>query len=212
MRKSGVFILGGLMTFIFYSSCSVFRATPNLEKVERQQTKSNIEVKKEVLEYATTTEKGVTENSSKNYTEEITVKTNPEPIELTATFRLNTDEALKDTIKLVDINDSRVSVAIYQNRLTNELTAKVTDKRGVKDIPFSELKIKRNYSEANHKTDTSKTTVDSNTLKLDSTYKGNTSVHSSQTENKWVWKDYTIILGITALLTFTLYTIFKPKK
>lgn len=208
MKKS-IFILGALMTFIIYGSCSLIKVKPNLEEIQRQKSKKEVEVKKDELHYNTKIDKGVTENTSKDYTEDVTIKINPEPIQLTATFRLDTDKTLKDTIKLVDINDSRVSVAIYQNKKTNELTAKITDKRGSKDIPFTELKIKRNYSEKTSKVDTTKISVDSIKVSLDSTQITREDTHL--TNNKWSWQDYIIPTLSAVLLAYVLYKLFKHK-
>lgn len=210
MKKS-VFILGALMTFVIYSSCNLIKIKPSLEKVERQTAKKDIAVKKDVLEYSTKIDKGITENSNKNYTEEITVKSNPEPIELTATFRIDTVNSLKgDTaLKLVDINDKSVSVSIYQNKRTNELTAKITSKGGSKDVPFSELKIKRNYSENSSKIDTTKISVDSNRTILDSSQISKEVRYT--TEDKQSWHSYILPILSALLLVYVLYKLFKHK-
>ena len=210
MKKS-VFILGALMTFIIYGSCNLIKIKPNLNKVERQVVKKDVEVKKEVLQYNTNINKGITENSNKNYSEEITVKATPEPIELTANFRIDTTSSLKgDTaLKLVDINDKSVSVSIYQNKRTNELTAKITSKGGSKDVPFSELKIKRNYSENSSKIDTTKISVDSNRTTLDSSQISKEV--SYPTEDKQSWHSYILPILLAVLLAYVLYKLFKQK-
>ena len=210
MKKS-VFIIGALMTFIVYGSCNLISIKPNLEKVERQVVKKDVEVKKEVLQYNTNINKGIIENSNKNYIEEITVKATPEPIELTANFRIDTTSSLKgDTaLKLIDINDKSVSVSIYQNKRTNELTAKVTSKYGSKDVPFSELKIKRNYSENSSKIDTTKISVDSNRTILDSSQISKEV--SYPTEDKQSWHSYILPILLALLLAYVLYKLFKHK-
>ena len=210
MKKS-VFIIGALMTFIVYGSCNLISIKPNLEKVERQVVKKDVDVKKDLLEYNTKIDKGITENSNKNYTEEVTVKTNTEPIELTATFRVDTANSLKgDTaLKLIDINDKSVSVSIYQNKRTNELTAKITSKYGSKDVPFSELKIKRNYSENSSKIDTTKISVDSNRTILDSSQISKEV--SYPTEDKQSWHSYILPILLALLLAYLLYKLFKQK-
>ena len=211
MKKS-VFILGALMTFIIYGSCNLIKIKPNLNKVERQVIKKDVEVKKEVLQYNTNINKGIIENSNKNYIEEITVKATPEPIELTATFRIDTANSLKgDTaLKLVDINDKSVSVSIYQNKRTNELTAKITSKYGSKDVPFSELKIKRNYSENSSKIDTTKISVDSNRTTLDSAHISKEVSYT--TEDKQSWYSYILPILSALLLAYILYKLFKKQK
>jgi len=200
------------MTFIVYGSCSLIKIKPSLNKVERQVVKRNVEIKKDELHYNTKIDKGITENSNKNYSEDITVKSTPEPIELTATFRLDTASSLKgDTaIKLVDINDKSVSVSIYQNKKTNELTAKITSKRGSKDVPFSELKIKRNYSENTSKIDTTKIAVDSNRVVLDSSQISKEV--SYPTEDKQSWYSYILPILSALLLAYVLYKLFKKQK
>lgn len=210
MKKS-VFIIGALMTFIVYGSCNLIKIKPNLEKVERQVVKKDVDVKKDALQYSTKIDKGITENSNKNYTEEITVKTNPEPIELTANFRIDTTSSLKgDTaLKLIDINDKSVSVSIYQNKRTNELTANITSKYGSKDVPFSELKIKRNYSENSSKIDTTKISVDSNRTTLDSSQISKEV--SYPTEDKQSWHSYILPILSVLLLAYVLYKFFKHK-
>ena len=210
MKKS-VFIIGALMTFIVYGSCNLISIKPNLEKVERQVVKKDVDVKKDALQYNTKIDKGITENSNKNYTEEVTVKTNPEPIELTANFRIDTTSSLRgDTaLKLIDINDKSVSVSIYQNKRTNELTAKITSKYGSKDVFFSELKIKRNYSENSSKIDTTKISVDSNRTTLDSSQISKEV--SYPTEDKQSWHSYILPILLALLLAYLLYKLFKQK-
>ena len=192
MKKS-VFIIVALMTFIVYGSCNLISIKPNLEKVKRQVVKKDVNVKKDALEYSTKIDKGITENSNKNYTEEDTANS------------LKGDTALK----LIDINDKSVSVSIYQNKRTNELTAKITSKYGSKDVPFSELKIKRNYSENSSKIDTTKISVDSNRTTLDSSQISKEV--SYPTEDKQSWHSYILPILLALLLAYVLYKLFKQK-
>jgi len=217
MKKFAVVFGLILMCATLHNSCSVFKVKGGeLKKVERQETKIDVAVNKNILDYKKIVEAGKSENTSKSYTEEITVKTPTvdQPIELTATFRIDTSSTLKaDTaLKLIDVNNKDVSVAIYQNRKTNELTAKITSKKGSRDIPFSELKIKRNYSESSSTIDTSKVTVDSNTVQIDSVNKSSNLTAKTIKGSATMW-DY--ILGGVAFISLGIIAyifIFKTKK
>lgn len=155
------------------NSCSIFKNRSVQKASEKTSVKENVTVSKETKDSVATLDKGITEERSKVLSEEITIKKGSpiKPIELTATFRVDTAASMTgDTaLKLVDIHNEDISVAIYQNKRTNEMMAKVSTGKGSQSIPFSELQIKRNYSETSKAVDTSKSKVATAEKKVDST-------------------------------------------
>lgn len=172
MRKS--FVILGLIVML-YSSCSLFKERTKNVEIDKTETKIDLEVKKEELNVKLSETKGISEKENSVSSEEIVYKkSNPEPIELTATFRIDTSSTFKgDTaLKLVDINNSNISVAIYQNKKTNEIMAKVKTGGKVQNVPFEELRINKTYTVNKEKIDTSKKDSSVVSLSLDSVNKG----------------------------------------
>lgn len=182
-----------------------------------KEIKSDIAYKRENIDSLSVIRSGLSENSSKNYTEEINYRTNanltPPPIELTATFKVDTLRSfVKDTvIRLVDVNNSDVSISIYQNKKTNELTAKVTSHKGSLNVPFSELQIKRTYNEQSNKTDTTSRATHLVKAKVDSVDKTavvTKDIKIEKTDRLEVWIVAGILFTIVGIIAFLK---FKPK-
>jgi len=163
-----------VFTLVFLHSCSLFKTRTVNKKLDQVEYNSNTAVKKEFKDSALLEKSGLSETTSKVLSEEITYRKGSNelaPIELSATFRLDTSSSLKgDTaIKLVDVNNNGVSVSIFQNKKTNELMAKVSTGRGVsRTVPFEELQIKRNYQENTSKVDTGSKKLEVKSGKVDS--------------------------------------------
>jgi uncharacterized protein YxeA len=136
-------------------------------------------------------------------------------IELTANFKVEGPVDLKgDTaFKLVDVKNNDVSVTVYHNKQTNELTAKIKKKgKKDKDIPFSEMLINRETVNDFSSGDTTKTSTEVKKLKKDSVDKSRKdSVNKSSSLNKskdnkpdfWVW------IGVAAVVCFFLWLGFR---
>jgi hypothetical protein len=161
--------------------------------------------------------KGVYDKGKTTIKETISYK-KPVPdddIELTANFKVEGPVDLKgDTaFKLVDVKNNDVSVTVYHNKQTNELTAKIKKKgKKDKDIPFSEMLINRETVNDFSTGDTTKTSTEVNRLKKDSTDRSRKdSVVQSSSLNKtkdnkpdfWVW------IGVAAVVCFFLWLGFR---
>lgn len=150
-----IFILASYT--MLYNSCKLLKPTRKIEEVKKEQIKDNRIIRNDIIDFGFNFDSIYKDKSQTNYLEDISIKkpSTLQPIELTATFRIDTTAYLhQDTLlKLVDINDAKVSVTIYQNKKTNELTAKVTTKRTVRDVAFDELQIKRSLNKVNDVTD-----------------------------------------------------------
>jgi len=153
--------------------------------------------------------------SSTIQSEEITVK-RPEPndIEIIANFRMDTSATLKgDTLKLVDVKNNNISLSVYQNGKTKELMAKVTTSAGSRVTPFSEISIKRQYTNTESKTDSVASFENHSELKADSIDKTETVIENknlnkdkekSSTPNFWIWA-----VGIVVAATLIFFLVKK---
>jgi len=177
MKK--IVALSLLLAFMATNGCSLFKNRKVEKTLEEVTTQSKTDVTKISIDTSLEEQKGISVGKTKNYTEEITYKNNVDmsAIALTANFKLDTSSSMRgDTVvKLVDIDDSRVSVAIFQNKKTNELMAKITSAKRTTQVPFSEITIKRNYAETSDSTDTSKRVQTNTYQKLDSVGKSSSS-------------------------------------
>ena len=144
-----------ITTFILFCGCSATRkiskSTSDVKVSKDIDSQSKVEVKSSL------TNVGKTSTSESSTVEEINIKQAPS-IELTANFRVDSTAFLRgDTaLKLVDITNKNVSVTIYQNGKTKELTAKIRSNGNVQDVPFSEINIKKSTSTKESTIDTSK--------------------------------------------------------
>ena len=132
-------------------------------------------------------------------------------IELTANFKVEGPIDLKgDTaFKLVDVKNNDVSVTVYHNKQTNELTAKIKKKgKKDKDIPFSEMLINRETVHDFSSGDSTKSRLEVNKLKKDSVDKSRRdSVYKSSSlnkskDNKPDWK---VWIGVAIVVCFFLW-------
>jgi hypothetical protein len=221
MKRTLLIILASIAVIFIYGSCGLFKATSKNKLSDYTKTESNTDVKKTVDDVKVTEAKGVSENTSTVTSEDITYRKgnpNPTPIELTATFRLDTASTLKgDTaLKLVDINNNGVSVVIYQDKKRNELTAKITSNGKSQNIPFEELRIKKNYSNTSSKIDTSKKDSSNYKLTLDSAGKGKSEDKhvvldkKSEPTSKGMWAVIAIV-AVLAIVGAVLYFIKNPR-
>lgn len=208
------------LVFILSAICMLHSCGTSRPKATQiKEVKSNIVYKRDNIDSLATVKSGLSESFIKNYTEEINYRTTanhtstPEPIELIANFSLDTSATLKkDTlIRLVDISDSNNSVTIYQNKKTNELTAKIRSKQPTRDIPFSELQIKRTYNEQSNKVDTTSKATHVIKAKVDSIDKTAVITKDIKTEKSdrlEVWIVAGILFTIVGIIAFLK---FKPK-
>ena len=211
MRKHLLFITLVMLGMCMLPSCgSRPKTTSEVSKV-----KNDVSLKKSSLDSITTIKAGISENYIKNYTEELSYKTTvsePQPIELTAVFKLDSSSSLKgDTaLRLVSIDDNNISVVVYQNKKTNELTAKIKTKgKKAIDVPFSELQIKRTFNEQSTKTDTSSTATRVIKAQVDSTNQSQTTLKEFKDND--VLLSWIIAGGFLIASGLLAYFIFKPK-
>lgn len=136
-------------------------------------------------------------------------------IELTANFKVEGPVDLKgDTaFKLVDVKNKDVSVTVYHNKQTNELTARIKKKgQKEKDIPFSEMQINRETVHDFNSGDTTKTVTEVGKSKKDSLDKSKkeTSVKSSNLDkSKDNTPDWKVWIGVTIAVCFFLWLGFR---
>jgi hypothetical protein len=138
-------------------------------------------------------------------------------IELTANFKVEGPVDLKgDTaFKLVDVKNNEVSVTVYHNKQTNELTAKIKKKgKKDKDIPFSEMLINRETVNDFSSGDTTKTSIEINKLKTDSidkSRKDSLFKSSSLNKSKDNTPDWKVWIGVAIVVCFFLWLGFRRK-
>lgn len=183
--------------FVLFGGCTT--------KKHILKTESNLKIEKDIesnqtfvnkVETINTGKSAVTESST---VEEMSIKKPASVIELTANFKIDSAATLRgDTaLKLVDVSDKNVSITIYQNGKTNELTAKIKSKHSTEDVPFSEIKIRKATTVKTAEVDTTKT--------LTSEVSGSSTVRDKfkvvQSDNK-VEKDVTKVnyLGLVGML------------
>lgn len=163
--------------------------------------------------------KGVYEKGKTTTKESISYKkpVTDDDIELTANFKVEGPVDLKgDTaFKLVDVKNNDVSVTVYHNKQTNELTAKIK-KKGSKDrdIPFNEMLINRETVQDFSSGDTTKTSNEVNKLKKDSVKVSSTksSTKSSKLEKtKDTTPDWKVWIGVAIVVCFFLWFGFRGK-
>lgn len=218
MKRILLIILASITVVLLYGSCSLFKATSKNKLTDYSKQETKVDVKKELDDVKVTEVKGISENSNTISSEDITYrKADPNAglIELTATFRLDTASTLKgDTaLKLVDINNNGVSVVIYQDKKKNELTAKVTSNGKSRDVPFEELRIKRNYSNSTSKIDTSKRDSSRVQLTLDSVGKSGTETKNVVLDEKTKPTGIGMlgIIGVIAVIAIVVGIIYFVK-
>ena len=150
--KKIIILAAIIMTF---GGCSthkkVLKTQSDLKVQNDSETKSNIQSETNLLKV------GKSDLIESATVEEINIK-QPHSIELTANFRIDSNATLRgDTaLKLVDVADKNISVTIYQNGKNGQLTAQIKSKNSVKNVPFSEILIKKSSTNRVVKVDTSK--------------------------------------------------------
>jgi len=215
-----IILLAAFLTLTLpINSCSLFKNRSVQKSVERSREKAEVALNRDEKTINFDSVKGTLENRSKAFNEEITIKNAvPAPVELTATFRVDTSASLNgDTaLKLVDINNADVSVAIYQNKKTNELMAKVSTGKSTKNMPFSEMQIKRNYTETDSKKDSSKVSSQETSKKVDSVGKKDVKDVSKAKDSKSEVSSKGIVgvIGVVAVIVVgvVVYFLIKSKK
>lgn len=154
-----------ITTFILFCGCSTPRklskSISDVKITKDIDSQTKVEVNTNEIKSGKSTVK------ESSIVEEISIKQAPS-IELTANFRVDSTAFLRgDTaLKLVDITNKNVSVTIYQNGKTKELTAKIRSNGNVQDVPFSEINIKKSTSTKETKIDTSKTITKDSTAQV----------------------------------------------
>jgi hypothetical protein len=184
---------------------------------EEVNIKSDVKVSSIESDSLASVAKGVYDKGKVTTKETISFK-RPVPdddIELTANFKVEGPVDLKgDTaFKLVDVKNKDVSVTVYHNKQTNELTAKIKKKgKKDKDIPFSEMQINRETIQDFSSGDTTKTNTRVSRAKKDSVDKSKkeTSVKSSNLDkNKDNTPDWKVWIGVAVVVCFFLWLGFK---
>lgn len=206
-----------VLTLVLFHSCSIFKTRTVNRKLDETEVKTITSVKKEFKDSVTSEKKGISTNTSKVLSEEIIYrKGSPDVsnIELSATFRLDTSSSMRgDTaLKLVDVNNNGISVAIYQNKKTNELMAKVSTNKGSKTVPFEELQIKRNYQENTSDVDTTSKNTQVKYSKLDSTNKTDVYNKKESKETSSQVQTLTIIFLAIGGVVFIIGLVWGYKK
>ncbi|RZJ83650.1 MAG: hypothetical protein EOO20_22430 [Chryseobacterium sp.] len=179
--------------------------------------KNDVAVSTAKFDSLATVAKGVYDKGKTKTKETISFK-KPVPdddIELTANFKVEGPVDLKgDTaFKLVDVKNKDVSVTVYHNKQTNELTAKIK-KKGNKDrdIPFNEMLINRETVQDFSSGDTTKTNTEVNKLNRDSSDKSRKdSVYKSSNLNKSKddKPDWKVWIGVAIIVCFFLWLGFR---
>lgn len=219
-----ILVLLGMIT----NGCGVFKESKVDRSISEETVKNDTKVVKEEEKSSVKEQLNKSESSTKVLTEEIVYKKpiiDTRPIELTATFKIDSSALLKgDTVlKLLDINNDDVSVTIIQNKLTNELTAKVKTPRSTRTVPFEELTIKKNYTESDLKTDSTITETLVTSVKLDSVNKNKTERYNKEVKKEskpsfWGSLYFWIGVGVLIVIVYLFLTwkgilpnIFKKK-
>ena len=195
--------------FILFGACktnkSIIKADTklNIEKdIESNQTFANR------IETVNSGKSSVTEAST---VEEITLKKPAALIELTANFKIDSAATLRgDTaLKLVDVSDKNISVTIYQNGKSGQLTAKIKSKSGTEDVPFSEIKIRKATTSRKSDVDTSKTVKSEVTGSATLKDKSKVVQAESKVEKNTQKVNYLFLIGFVVLVACLCMLLFK---
>ncbi|MBO9674402.1 MAG: hypothetical protein J7577_13220 [Sphingobacteriaceae bacterium] len=161
--------------------------------------------------------KGTYSNGKTTVQETISYKSpQNDNIELTANFKVDGPVDLRgDTaFKLVDVKNKNVSVTVFQNKKTNELTARIKTDGKTKDVPFNEMLINRTITHEQSAGDTTKTINSLNKLSKDSTskVKSETKVDSTNLDKtKNIDLDWKVWIGITIVFLVAIWFFFFRK-
>ena len=181
-------------------------------KLETESKISNLKV-----DSVASIAKGTYSNGKTTVQETISYKApQNDNIELTANFKVDGPVDLQgDTaFKLVDVKNKNVSVTVFQNKKTNELTARIKTDGKTKDVPFNEMLINRTITHEKNAGDTTKSKISLNKLSKDSTgkTKNETKIESSNLDKtKNTAPDWKIWIGITIVFVVAIWFFFFRK-
>lgn len=199
------------------NGCRILKHKKLDKHSEEVNIKNDVKVSSIASDSLASVVKGVYDKGKVTTKETISFK-KPVPdddIELTANFKVEGPVDLKgDTaFKLVDVKNKDVSVTVYHNKQTNELTAKIKKKgKKDKDIPFSEMQINRETIQDFSSGDTTKTDIQVTKSKKDSVDKSQkeTSVKSSKLDkSKDNNPDWKVWIGLAIVICFFLWLGFR---
>lgn len=198
-----------ITTFILFWGCSATRKISKSSKDVTIQNDIDSQSRVDVKTNVTNVGKSIVKESST--VEEINIRQAPS-IELTANFRVDSTAFLRgDTaLKLVDITNKNVSVTIYQNGKTKELTAKIRSNGNVQDVPFSEINIKKSTSTKEIKIDTSNTITKDSTAQLSVKDKSKLEASESIVTKEIDRMNY-YVLPVIILVLVVLFFVYRRK-
>ena len=205
MKKLITIFLIFAMTLTISNGCSLFKNRSVVKSAQKTEVKSDVKVKTAVKDSTYVEKKGITVKETKTLSEKITYERPVSPsesgaIELTGKFRIDTSSTMKgDTlVKLLDTEDSRVSLSVYQNKYTKELMAKVTSKNSAsKVVPFSKISIERTYGETKDSLDTTKLVKAGHEMQKDSAavVSSKSATENSDKSSRLPWYGYLFIVA-----------------
>lgn len=205
------------LVLISSNGCKILKHKKLDKKFEEVKLETDSKVSSLKVDSITTIAKGNYSNGKTTIKESISYKAPQEDnFELTANFKVDGPVDLKgDTaFKLVDVKNKDVSVTVYHNKKTNELTAKIRKDGKTKDIPFNEMLINRTITHDQNSGDTTRSITSLNKRYLDSAVhqKSTSRVETSNLDKtKDYVPDWKIWIGITIVLCFFIWLIFFRK-
>lgn len=205
------------LVLISSNGCRILKHKKLDKRSEEVNIKNDVKVSELKFDSLATISKGVYDKGKTTTKETISYKApTDDNFELTANFKVDGPVDLKgDTaFKLVDVKNKGVSVTVYHNKKTNELTAKVKTGGETKDIPFNEMVINRETTHDFDSGDTSKKLVKVGALKKDSTDKSKKDsavVTSNLDKSKDNSPDWKVWIGVAAVVCFFLWLGYRKK-
>jgi len=201
-----------LAVFMLPYGCKVLKKKSIDKTFEQSRIENDIRTSSLKIDSSKFAQSTTKVKSTEYLDEEINVKTGNklENISISANFKLDSGALLKDTIKLVDIKNNGITLAIYQKG--REVMATVTTPTSTHTGPFSEINIKRKSGKTNEQVDSLSTFENHSELKRDSLDKSTISVKKKEVHidkekeskpNVFIW------LGAIAIVGFFLWLGFR---
>jgi len=203
-----------LAVFMLPCGCKVLKKKSIEQTFDRSRIENDVRASSIKIDSTKSTQATTKIKSTEFLDEEINIKNGSklENITISANFKLDSGALLKDTIKLVDIKNNGVTLAIYQKG--REVMATVTTPTSTHTAPFSEINIKRKLGKASDKVDSLASFENHSEIKKDSLDKtkietvSTTKAVKKEKETKpdfWLWA-----LGL-ALIVAVIYILIKRK-
>jgi len=213
MKKLIVIALAFVLIFP-NNGCRILKHKLLDKKSEQANIQNDVQVKTKLVDSLAVNQKYFSDKSNTTIKETISYKSvDEEPIELTASFRIDTAKSLKGDTALTLVGKG-VSLTITRNPLNNTLTANIKSGGKTKKVAFNELLINRTITNNKEIVDSSKSTVLTKKMDKDSIDKSKIEIKKSEShldKTKDYKPDWKIWLGIGAIVGLGIYLLIRKR-